>query len=84
MEYDDTNLSLKLNQTIIPLNLYIWKVGLMNKYESRRICNNCGDLVDCMIYIMDATGSGNELKDWWCLKCLYKESKARFDADVKN
>jgi hypothetical protein len=55
----------------------------MNNNEGRRICNNCGDPADRMIHITDATGTGNELKDWWCLKCVYKEGKARFDADDK-
>jgi len=54
-------------------------VDLMINHEGK-ICDNCGDSVDQLVPLNDPTRIGR----WWCLKCIYKEGKARFDADAKN
>jgi len=45
-----------------------------------KICDNCGDSVDQLVPLNDPARIGR----WWCLKCIYKEGKAKFDAEAKN
>ncbi|HEY7227088.1 MAG TPA: hypothetical protein VH481_03085 [Nitrososphaeraceae archaeon] len=45
-----------------------------------KICDNSGDSVDQLVPLNDPTRIGR----WWCLKFIYKEGKAKFDADAKN
>lgn len=54
-------------------------VDLMTNHEGKK-CDNCGDSVDRLIPLNDPTRIGR----WWCLKCIYKEGKAKFDADAQN
>jgi hypothetical protein len=54
-------------------------VDLMTNHEVK-ICDNCGDSVDRLVPLNDPTRIGR----WWCLKCIYNEGKAKFDADAKN
>ena len=50
-------------------------VDLMTNHEGKK-CDNCGDSVDRLVLpLNDPTRIGR----WWCLKCKYKEGKAKFD-----
>jgi hypothetical protein len=63
----------------VSLNINIPHGRFMTNHKGK-ICDNCGDSVDRLVPLNDPTRIGR----WWCLKCIYKEGKAKFDADAKN